>query len=459
MRPQRWTGLILVAPLGFLLWGCFLIYHRASPYAVIASQLPNERAAAKREDVPMTREDMLRIPPVENARNAAPLYREVSDAMQKLPYTAWDSVRPLLLNQATDQDRKQVRWLLEQCRKVLEQAEKAALLPDCDFQPDWKQGVTLAFPEYASLRQVVRLFSARAILIGEDNQPQEALRSLLIAARIARHIGQGPCTASLQTALNLENSIERPLIRIVQRYGARMEVLQQAREVEEILDTPLDIGRALRGDCVLRFQTLARLRSNDSASLTNGFPPPYPQHASHQVALDAWEVRCIAYWRRLFSRIRQVAGDDEEVYRAVKAVNEEEQLALLNEKQRINPSYELNLPLEPDYTETAQQRVFFEAKHRLRRTQLTLFADRIRIGRFPDHLEQLPVPPEVDPFAHQPLHYRKTETGFLLYSVGVNLADDNGDGVPRSLGSYPPDIAITYPAPKQGIFRAPRAIK
>ena len=32
----------------------------------------------------------------------------------------------------------------------------------------------------------------------------------------------------------------------------------------------------------------------------------------------------------------------------------------------------------------------------------------------------------VDPFTGEPYHYRTTDDGFLLYSVGQNLTDDNG---------------------------------
>ena len=39
------------------------------------------------------------------------------------------------------------------------------------------------------------------------------------------------------------------------------------------------------------------------------------------------------------------------------------------------------------------------------------------------YLKKLPM----DPYSDGPLVYRKTESGFLLYSVGVNLKDDDGE--------------------------------
>jgi hypothetical protein len=52
-------------------------------------------------------------------------------------------------------------------------------------------------------------------------------------------------------------------------------------------------------------------------------------------------------------------------------------------------------------------------------------------GTFPDNLDELvqagyltKLP--VDPFSPGPLTYKKTADGFLLYSWGMNLKDDNG---------------------------------
>ena len=53
-------------------------------------------------------------------------------------------------------------------------------------------------------------------------------------------------------------------------------------------------------------------------------------------------------------------------------------------------------------------------------------------GEYPDRLDQLTpkflssLP--VDPFGDGPFHYRRTDDGFLLYSVGVNGQDDGGSG-------------------------------
>lgn len=60
---------------------------------------------------------------------------------------------------------------------------------------------------------------------------------------------------------------------------------------------------------------------------------------------------------------------------------------------------------------------------------LAVKAYQTKQGRYPDSLKQLnskAVLPD-DPFSNEPYIYRRTTDGFMVYSVGKNLADDMGD--------------------------------
>lgn len=66
-----------------------------------------------------------------------------------------------------------------------------------------------------------------------------------------------------------------------------------------------------------------------------------------------------------------------------------------------------------------------EATWRSLRAGLAAVEYRNRTGRYP---EKLPVsgPLSMDPFSEQPLIYKRTNEGFLVYSVGENKKDDGG---------------------------------
>ncbi|HLK60307.1 MAG TPA: hypothetical protein VKU00_27335, partial [Chthonomonadaceae bacterium] len=315
----------------------------------------------------------------------------------------------------------------------------------CDFQPDWQQGVNQPYPDYGYMRGLVRLFAVQAVLQCDAKQPLQALHSLRIAAQITRHLGQDPRIYSLATRFTLDSILERPLIRTVQQFGHRPEVLAGADAIEDVLDTPMDFEQALRGECLMRLQTIALLHQKDRKVLFSGYPPPYPPHVTRGEVQDAWEARCLSFWRRIFAHVHASGGDPMEMFREVRAVTEEEKANSAGQRRHFKPTYEMNYYLEPDCSDTAQRLIVITAHQRLRRTQLALFAYRLKTGHFPESLEALSPTLPLDPFSHQPLHYRRTEQGFLLYSVGVNLADDNGDGSILSRGQDPPDIVISYP--------------
>src|SRR5262249_55588733 len=76
---------------------------------------------------------------------------------------------------------------------------------------------------------------------------------------------------------------------------------------------------------------------------------------------------------------------------------------------------------------------------RLRLAQTAVALERFRSAnnnRYPDTLNELApkfmASVALDPFNGAPLHYRKAATGYVLYSVGPDLKDDNGQ---RRMGS------------------------
>ena len=80
----------------------------------------------------------------------------------------------------------------------------------------------------------------------------------------------------------------------------------------------------------------------------------------------------------------------------------------------------------------------------LSKVSLALAADRAEKGQFPDslaalapaHLKEVPK----DLFTDGPLVYKKTATGFLLYSLGPNMKDDGGRTVEDDMVNF--DIVV-----------------
>ena len=96
---------------------------------------------------------------------------------------------------------------------------------------------------------------------------------------------------------------------------------------------------------------------------------------------------------------------------------------------------------------------------------ISLLEYRQRTGAFPAALADLPPTStrtsaadaaatfRTDPFTSrgESLRYRQSSSGggarhsFVLYSIGANFNDDNGDGRRTEKGGYPADFVFTYP--------------
>ena len=84
----------------------------------------------------------------------------------------------------------------------------------------------------------------------------------------------------------------------------------------------------------------------------------------------------------------------------------------------------------------------------LLRVEIALYRFQKQAGRFPDRLEDLPISlvphdTRIDRFSGQPLKYRRTPTGFLLYSIGADQKD-NGGAAPSRGGWLIGDIVAGH---------------
>ena len=173
-------------------------------------------------------------------------------------------------------------------------------------------------------------------------------------------------------------------------------------------------------------------RSEDDAG---GLPPKSPAWV-----VNGWEANLLASWREVFRDLRRVGNDRPLAqYRVLHAQGESFKGAFQNVDNRIAailfPVFD-NAPLKIGQEEALRQ---------LRKTAVALVAYRQKTGRYPERLDQLPVPPPPDVFSDKPFVYQRKDDGFLLYSVGPNLKDDGGRAKStRVSGPDDTDIVVNY---------------
>ena len=409
----RWInyGAIVIGILGACFLGGRFWIQRQTP-----GTLAYERRMAAQAGLWMEPEDMARKPAVNESQNAAMIYRRLTQELAG-QMTEEKSIKALRLGNATEAERRSAGEYLSLYAPQLALAQIAIGRQDCDFRRSWEMGTEISLPELGLMRRLVGLLSAQAVLTAESGNPLEALHILEFGARIARHSGNDPIAIAMLVQIALESMLDKALQQIVLRYRNREDVLNQAEPLEAAFGPLPDLERALQGEAVLLRMNFERLRQGKPSAEKNN---PFAGVRANE--LDRYEARHLAFWRTAIPAVRQAGDDPMAVYRALKAVTDTE-LAAARRKQ---PFHEINAALVDIYPEAALKRASCEAKRRLRRTLLALLANHRQTNAYPESLGSLTPPPPPDPFTGQPFHYRRTERGFLLYSVGENLRDDGG---------------------------------
>jgi hypothetical protein len=400
-------------------------------YYEAAATLPGEIKAARQEGLPLTPADLTGSVAIPEEQNAAPLYARLG-SVNVYP-KADDYLIAVIKGKATNAERKAAQRLLLRAVPQLRLVEQAAMRTDCDFHRDWSLGPDLLFPEYAPIHQTARLLAAKAMLQSEAGQPEAALATIRIGAHMAQHVGKEPTLVAVRLRLNIEGILDRVAQQVFNRAADRPDLSRMAEQTEQAFGLSPDLDRGLRGEFVMCRIMVDTLRKDKGGSwLKAGLA-------------DAYEAHSVSFWRRVFAAEKRTTGDPMATYSAIKAVDDAEAALEKDKEGSLKPTYEWSDLLCPKLAPIADRVVRNDAQRRLRHVLVALLSYRRRTGHFPPSLGLLTPAAPLDPYLGLPLHYRRTASGFRLYSVGPNLRDDGGNVIPSKEGELPPDIVTTFP--------------
>lgn len=349
------------------------------------------------------------------------------------------------------------------------------------FQPLLPKDRTLnaaLVPRWQGLREFAEVLNSRAMLrLGEENM-DAAWQDLSACHRIARLVGQGPTILSMLVAAAIEE------MTCTSDNQIAMHGKVNAESYHTCLNELLAIGpfhessvNPDSGDRYLCLDMICEISSQDAEKLAKHAPRIFSVRETDQKKLAAFLKRAIDLklidwndvlrraneWHERFSTAAKLPTRMEcrvEVKRL--------DARLMKDAKKARKVIRTTMPDQNNATEVVGNMLFeelliprqvFETEDRCAmRTQLSscsfaLAAWREEHGSYPDQIEQL-VPAilksvPIDLFSGLPLIYRRTNTGYLLYSVGPNLKDD--EGFMRADTSETDDIAIRTPDEDQRI--------
>ena len=324
---------------------------------------------------------------------------------------------------------------------------EAAQKTGCNFGLNYDDGPLVSLPNIPKIRKMFRMLSVKATLAAQNGDANEAFNTILIGFKLANLLKHEPELLNL----NVRNAGDELMTDCLERLSNDVDIpADKAREIITELARHTDAAPWIRAMDVERVCMGLWYYNQSSTNLYEAWPRTGPLGADLPPLspMEAWR------WKYLVTPlVRPWLKKDISVY-----------LVLLSQVQDYYkaPYFQVAMTIreKPIYDQIPRccyiitrmllsnmdGLVTKNAKHNaeveVARVGLGLKIFRQKNGAYPDSLDKLA--PEfldvipVDPFTGQALVYRKDGEGFVLYSVGSDLKDDNGTPAPRKTRKMPP---------------------
>ncbi|MBM4024578.1 MAG: hypothetical protein FJ280_04125 [Planctomycetes bacterium] len=410
------------------------------------ARLRRAYAALEADGRPTRAADIL-PPKVAASDNAAVLYQSAVLLLKGQPAGDKSLFEQLTSRAARTSRESRQEWIgHEAVTKALSLVAEGTHRPACRLEHD--PGSVLEVmdpPALEDLRNLASILTARARFEAEDGRPARAWDLLVTQLRFADSLRGDP-------------SSRTQFVRLVQTvWAARtmrwlcetaLPAPEQAQAIEDLLRRQDDLEpllqaadgeRLLIGEWFFNLsrQELDKILWKEREQNKNNVVPASLVRAEHRILflVLAFKPRLVTdhatYLEVMRRRVQVLQGP----YRDRRQLDEITQWSLWN-------------VLTHKLTWSALNEKYFysrlQADARVTRAGLALLQHRQVHGTFPPTLETLGLEELTDPFTEGPLHYRTEGEGFVVYSVGEDMKDNDGTPQRRREDSDPRRKPIEY---------------
>lgn len=318
---------------------------------------------------------------------------------------------------------------------------QGAGLPPGKYQPDYAKGWEMELPHVPGTRRAFLLLRAEAVDATFKQEPERACTALLAAMALLRPLQQEPLlasqgarTACIELMLDiLGNALKR--LTFTEEQLARLQEAFQFTPVREGLSNVLVTERVL-GIQAYAYPPL--LATGDEDWRGGDDAAPLLEVSSSLGVFVPDRKRYFGGMEELIAGIRLPYPDARKIFDRV--------------AERIDPRYRWRLETAPgqprrrrhhhhaplpsfskmlvSYNNLPLMAAQNEAYLGQCAAAIALERYRVAQGTLPERLDLLApaylAAPPIDPFDLQPLRYLPKDQGYILYSVGLNGADDGG---------------------------------
>ncbi len=396
-----------------------------------SSRLEEEVAKAERLGIATTPTALTAQTTVPDASNAARIYNTVLPKLSS-PHAppAVDELSKLMLYRLENWNR--ISTLLKGLAPQLSSLKAASKLPGVDFKRPWQNGPAVLLPEMAQMKMAAKLLCVRAALLSHQGKPLEALDDVETALRIGVHAGMDPTLIGKLVDISIGAIAWGRLQRVVNEHPTPA-VLARAKGIVQNIQLP-DIKPAVSGGVSMirvAYVWLAKDNLSPQQMLTGGGEMGGRLRLARFSSFrKAFEARTLEMYTDLYQRL---PNDPNDYVAADEALKHMDKMLGIDSfvTQGANEIMPVFGQIGDALVATAARKAVALAAIRL-----------LEAGKpFP---QKLPFATS-DPFGGNPLKYKLTKTGFIVYSLDRDRRDDGGVQLGEEAGSSKRDLGWRFP--------------
>ncbi len=407
-------------------------------------KLEPELAKLKKMGIPTEPEELNPKPPVTDAENAALLYRQVDEALQKVKSSETQRVVRLIGEYTgAPGDRADYIASLQKHKAVFDLIEPLRNKPRVDFKRDYSKGFDILLAEYGQLKSLTKLLSARIVYWIDQKNYDRALRDLELQYVIANHLSEEPMLIGGLVCIALNAIAHASLDRFLYAIQDNQPMLAKTEAMLTRHQRVPSIRKAFYGEMVLGRVAIQNIKSwkDFEMSLTG----EEPERGSFDRSWDRmtigdpkvkkmFEARAVAMWREFFESFPKDETDWLAYNKAAEAMEKK-----IEADQSIQNK--INQELFPVFSQASSAFAKADASHRVALLNVKLL--RKRPTGLPADLSAYKTL-AVDPFDGKPIRYLRQGRGFKVWSIGADLADNKGTKMAPGVKFKDTDIVLGY---------------
>jgi hypothetical protein len=416
--------------------------------AQLAQAYPADLAAAKKAGVRLTMAQLAKTPPPAS-ENAAPIYLQLSQALQTRPLDGQDKVLDSMagLRMPPPYAFPMTETALGDRADLVGLVHKAVSRTRCYFPKDWAtpNPSSLTFPEMSGLHEAVRVLTAQSLSMANDWKPVDAVQNQALGFRIADHAATEPTVTGYLLCVSIDTETIVGLQKILYQSLGDPKVALAVQSAIAQDWHPRSLASAFAGQSAFQQGIVQYLRATGYTA----FVQNWASSTMVEKVPEEWRAPGSQGWNEFLDA--NSAFMLEESTRLVTAADKPAPVARaaaesvgrdMQETSRLSHLIaDFSLPVS---VQLPDQKAQVEAMAYATEAGAAVLAWKASHGAYPANLAQAMSTVPKDPFDGKPIRYRREDAGFVIYSAGPWGTYDGGtpDKEPSQL-----DTAFRYPEP------------